>query len=234
MLTPRRRTRAALAVVALAAAFALSSCSGDDASTDASPEDRLAAAKQQLDDTSGVNISLATDKLPPGVNGLLSAQGVGTHAPAFEGSLKVAASGITADADVVAVDDVVYAKLPFTTKFVKIDPADYGAPDPADLLSPEGGLSSLLTAAQDVEAGDEVRDGEAVLSEFTATVPGEAVAAVIPSASADADFDATFTLDDSDQLAEVVLTGPFYPGAGETTYTVRFAEYGTEKDIRAP
>lgn len=234
MLTPRRRTRAALALVALAAAFALSSCSGDDGSTDASPEDRLAAAKQQLDDTSGVNISLATDKLPPGVNGLLSAQGVGTHAPAFEGSLKVAASGITADADVVAVDDVVYAKLPFTTKFVKIDPADYGAPDPADLLSPEGGLSSLLTAAQDVEAGDEVRDGEAVLSEFTATVPGEAVAAVIPSASADADFDATFTLDDSDRLAEVVLTGPFYPGAGETTYTVRFAEYGTEKDIRAP
>ena len=234
MLTPRRRTRAALAVVALAAAFALSSCSGDDASTDASPEDRLAAAKQQLDDTSGVNISLATEKLPAGVNGLLSAQGVGTHAPAFEGSLKVAASGITADADVVAVDDVVYAKLPFTTKFVKIDPADYGAPDPADLLSPEGGLSSLLTAAEDVEAGDQVRDGEAVLSEFTATVPGEAVAAVIPSASADADFDATFTLDDSDRLAEVVLTGPFYPGGGETTYTVRFAEYGTEKDIRAP
>lgn len=234
MLTPRRRTRAALALVALAAALALSSCSGDDASADASPEDRLAAAKQHLDDTSGVNISLATDKLPPGVNGLLSAQGVGTHAPAFEGSLKVAASGITADADVVAVDEAVYAKLPFTTKFVRIDPADYGAPDPADLLSPEGGLSSLLTAAQDVEAGDEVRDGEAVLSEFTATVPGEAVAAVIPSASADADFDATFTLDDSDQLAEVVLTGPFYPGAGETTYTVRFAEYGTEKDIRAP
>jgi lipoprotein LprG len=234
MLTPRRRTRAALALVALAAAFALSSCSGDDGSADASPEDRLAAAKQQLDDTSGVNISLATEKLPAGVNGLLSAQGVGTHAPAFEGSLKVAASGITADADVVAVDDAVYAKLPFTTKFVKIDPADYGAPDPADLLSPEGGLSSLLTAAEDVEAGDQVRDGEAVLSEFTATVPGEAVAAVIPSASADADFDATFTLDDSDRLAEVVLTGPFYPGGGETTYTVRFAEYGTEKDIRAP
>lgn len=234
MLTPRRRTRAALAVVALAAAFTLSSCSGDDASADVSAEERLAAAKQHLDDTSGVNISLATDKLPTGVNGLLSAQGVGTHAPAFEGSIKVAASGITADADVVAVDGTVYAKLPFTTKFVKIDPADYGAPDPADLLSAEGGLSSLLTTAEDVEAGDEVRDGDAVLSEFTATVPGQAVAAVIPSASADADFDATFTLDDSDRLAEVVLTGPFYPDAGDITYTVSFAEYGTQKDIRAP
>lgn len=234
MNTSRRRTRAALALAALVAPLVLSSCSGASGSPEKTPEEHLAAAKKQLDETSGVHISLSTDKLPTGVNGLLSADGVGTHDPAFDGSIKVAASGITADADVVAVEGVVYAKLPFTTKFVKIDPADYGAPDPADLLSPEGGLSSLLTAAEDVEAGDQVRDGEAVLSEFTATVPGEAVAAVIPSASADADFDATFTLDDSDRLAEVVLTGPFYPGGGETTYTVRFAEYGTEKDIRAP
>ena len=231
MLTPRRRARAALA--ALVAPLLLASCSGSGA-PDESPEDRLAAAKKQLDDTSGVQIELMTDKLPTGVNGLLSADGVGTHAPAFEGSIKVAASGITADADVVAVDGVVYAKLPFTTKFVDIEPSDYGAPDPADLMSPEGGLSSLLTAAEDVQAGDEVRDGDVVLSSYTATVPGDAVAAVIPSASADADFDATFTVDESDQLDEVVLTGPFYPDAGAITYTVSFDEYGTDKDIQAP
>ena len=39
-----------------------------------------------------------------------------------------------ADASVVAVDGVVYAKLPFTTKYTDIKPADYGAPDPADLM----------------------------------------------------------------------------------------------------
>jgi lipoprotein LprG len=233
MHTPRGRHRAALALAAVVAPLLLVSCSGNDASAD-SPEDRLAAAKKQLDETSGVQIALATDKLPTGINGLLSADGVGTHAPAFEGSIKVAASGITADADVVAVDGVVYAKLPFTTKFVDIDPADYGAPDPAALMSPDGGLSTLLTAAEDVKAGDEVRDGDAVLSTFTATVPGDAVAAVIPSASAGADFDATFTLDASDQLDKVVLAGPFYPDADEITYTVSFEEYGTDKDIKAP
>ena len=234
MHTPRRRTRAALAVAALAVPLLLASCSGADSAPEESPTERLAAAKAQLDDTSGVRIRLEADQLPSGVNGLLAADGVGTHAPAFQGTIKVAASGITADAAVVAVDDVVYAKLPFTTDFVDIDPADYGAPDPADLMSSEGGLSSLLTAAEAVEEGEQVRDGDVVLSTFTATVPGEAVAAVIPSASADADFDARFTVDDSDRLDEVVLTGPFYPDADEVTYTVEFDQYGIDKDIKAP
>lgn len=234
MITARRRTRAALAVAALLAPLVLSSCSGDDGSPDGSPEDRLAAAKSALDDTSGVRIRLATEKLPPGVSGLLSADGVATHAPAFDGGIKVAASGITADAEVVAVDGVVYAKLPFTTKFVEIDPADYGAPDPARLMASEGGLSSLLTAAEDVETGEQVRDGDVVLTRFTGTVPGDAVKAVIPSAQADADFDAGFTLDDSDRLDQVVLTGPFYPGDDEVTYTVDFDAYDVDQAITAP
>jgi lipoprotein LprG len=212
----------------------LAGCSGGSDAPERSPEDVLAAAKKNLDATPGLRIGLATEKLPPSVNGLLSAQGVATHAPAFQGSIKVAASGITADAAVVAVDDVVYAKLPFTSRFVKIDPADYGAPDPAALLKPEGGLSSLLTAATGVTAGKQVRDGKVVLSSFSGTVPGEDVASVIPSADAQAGFDATFTVDDQDRLAKAVLNGPFYPGADDVTYTITFDGYGLERDISAP
>ncbi len=231
-----RTHRTAPAATALAAVLALatvSGCSGPE-KPKATPEQTLTAAKKNLDDTSGVKIGLSTEKLPSSVNGLLSATGVGTHDPAFEGSIKVAASGITADADVVAVDGVVYAKLPFTSKFVPIDPGDYGAPDPADLMSADGGLSSLLTEAEDVKAGDEVRDGKTVLSSFTATVPGEAVAAVIPSASEQADFDATFTVADDDTLAKAVLTGPFYAKGGDITYTITFGGYGTKQDITKP
>jgi lipoprotein LprG len=232
----RRRTpllRAAVLVVALLLGVAVASCSGGDESS-LSPEQRLAAAKKALDETSGVQIQLVTEALPKGVSGLVSAQGVATHDPAFEGTIKVSAGGITADAEVVAVDGVVHAKLPFTTKFVEIDPADYGAPDPADLMSTPDGLSSLLTAADGVEAGKQVRDGDQVLSEIVGTVPGSAVRAVIPSASQDADFDATFTLDDADRVTRVVLTGPFYPDADAVTYTVDLEKYGVEKDIRAP
>ena len=188
----------------------------------------------QLDETSGVHLTLSADELPAGVNGLLAAQGIGTHAPAFEGDIQVSTNGLTAKADVIAVDDKVYAVLPFTSDYAEIDPDDYQAPDPAVLMSTEGGLSSLLTAAEDVQAGEDVRDGQEVLSTFTGTVPGKAVARVIPSAEADADFDATFTLDDDNQLSRVVMSGPFYPGTDPVTYTIALDRYGTDKDIQAP
>ncbi|MFZ5848468.1 MAG: LppX_LprAFG lipoprotein [Actinomycetota bacterium] len=225
-------TRAA--VTGLLAVLALSGCTSDAQEDETTPEEVLAAAKTKLDETSGVRIDLSTEELPKGVDGILSAEGVGTHAPAFEGDLEVAVGGFPADVPVVAVDGKVYAKLPFTTKFVEVDPAAYAAPDPAGLMDPDEGLSSLLTSAEGVEEGEQVRDGEDVLSGYTATVPGEVVASIIPSASADSDFDATFTVDDEGRLREAVLTGPFYPGTDAVTYTVGFASYGTTADITAP
>lgn len=234
MTTDRPRTGLRLAASLLAVSAVLAGCSSGTEKSTTSPEDTLAAAKANLDDTSGVRIGLTTKKLPAGVSGLLAADGVATHAPAFQGDIKVSASGVTADAAVVAVNGVVHAKLPFTSKFVPINPGDYGAPDPADLMNPDGGLSSLLTAARDVEEGDQVRQGKVVLSTYTATVPGTAVAAVIPSATSSADFDAEFTVNDEDQLAKTVLTGPFYPRAADVTYTITFDDYGIERDIAAP
>ena len=227
------RTRTALAAGLMVGVAVLAGCGGPE-KPEPSPEKTLAAAKKHLDTTSGVRIGLSAAELPTGVNGLLAADGIGTHDPGFQGDIKVSAGGITADAAVVALGGVVYAKLPFTSKFVQIDPGDYGAPDPADLMSTEGGLSSLLTSATDVGAGKEVRDGKVVLTSYTATVPGEAMAAVIPSAVATAVFDATFTVTDQDRLAEAVLSGPFYPRADDVTYRITFDEYDTEKDIRAP
>ena len=233
MRTARTRTLLGLLALLLALVATLGACGGSsDPKT--SPATTLAAAKKNLDATPGLHIGLSTAKLPPSVNGLLTADGIATHDPAFKGGIKIAASGITADASVVAVAGVVYAKLPFTSNFVKIDPADYGAPDPAALMNPEGGLSSLLTAAQGVTEGAKVREGKVVLSSFSGTVPGKAVAAVIPSASSTATFKATFTVTDKNQLAKAVLTGPFYPKAGDVTYTITFSDYGTKQDITAP
>ena len=220
--------------LALVAPFALASCGGGDEAPELTAEERLAEAKTALDETSGVHLDLRADKLPPGVNGLLAADGVGTHAPAFEGDIQVSTGGLTAKAAVVAVDGTVYAVLPFTTDYAEIDPADYQAPDPAVLMSEEGGLSSLLTSVEGLEEGEDVRAGEEVLSTFSGTLSGDVVAGVIPSAQSDADFDATFTLDDGNQLNKVVMTGPFYPEADAVTYTIEFDQYGTDQDIQAP
>jgi len=224
----------ALTGCVLAAALVLSGCTSDARENSDSPEEVLAAAKTTLDETSGVRVSLSTEKLPPTVDGILEAEGVGTHDPAFEGDLKVASGGVTADVPVIAAQGKVFAKLPFTTRYVEVDPAAYAAPDPAGLMEPEGGLSSLLTAAEDVEEGRQVRSGEDVLASYQGTVPGEAVASVIPSASADQSFEATFTVDEEDRLREAVLTGPFYPEADDVTYTITFEEYDTSADITLP
>ncbi|HEX6248037.1 MAG TPA: LppX_LprAFG lipoprotein [Nocardioidaceae bacterium] len=230
-MTPPRRLLTAGALTAL---LTLGACTGGAAEDERTPEEVLADAKATLDETSGVRVELATEKLPPRVDGILSAKGVGTHDPAFEGDLKISTGGITADVPVVAAQGKVFAKLPFTTEFVEVDPAAYAAPDPAGLMEPEGGLSSLLTAAEDVEEGDQVRSGEDVLASYTGTVPGETVAAIIPSAAAGSDFDAAFTVDDEDRLREAVLTGPFYPRGGDVTYTIAFDAYDTSADITVP
>ena len=221
-------------VLAVVLVLAVAGCSGSHSGPTLSPTRALAAAKRHLDDASGVRVALSTKALPSGVSGLLDARGVGTHAPAFQGTIKVATGGNTADAAVVAVGGKVFAKLPFTTRFVTIRPADYGAPDPARLMAPRGGLSSLLTAARHVRAGRQVRQGDAVLRSYTGTVPGSAVSSVLPGAPASAQFDATFTLTDRQRLSRAVLTGPFYPHAADVTYTIGFSGYGITRKITPP
>lgn len=218
----------------------LAGCTGDGDEDDAaSPADVLAEAKTTLDGTSGVRFSLATDQLPDDVTGLISADGVLTDAPAFEGSIVVRYLGFEPEVPVVAVDGTVYAQVPLTTGWQQIDPAEYGAPDPATLLADEGGLSDLLPATTDVEEGEQVRGGannDEILTEYTGTVPGDAVQAIIPTATGD--FDVTYTIADADGGAELRaadLTGAFYGDAsGELTYRVSLDEYDVEQEITAP
>jgi len=217
-----------------AVTIVLGGCTDSTQADDPTPQEVLADAKSVLDETSGVRLRLVTEKLPPSVDGILRAEGVGTHAPAFEGELSVSIGGIAADVPVVAAQGKVMAELPFTTRYVEVDPASYAAPDPADLMDPDQGLSSLLTAAEDPEKGEQVRSGEDVLSSFTGTVPGAVVSTIVPSAAKDTDFEATFTVDDERQLREAVLTGPFYPQAQPVTYTITFEDYGTTADITLP
>ena len=231
----RQRAVGALAAVLVAPLLLTAGgCSNGAAPSQQTPQQALKGAKAALDRSSGVRLRLATPTLPPHVEGVMSADGVGTHDPAFKGSLRVTTGGLAADVPVVAAQGQVYAKLPFTTKFVQVNPGSYGAPDPAELMDPRTGLSSLLTSVQDPTQGKQVRSGRDVLSSYSGTVPGKDVAAIIPSASADASFDARFTVDDGGRLREAVLTGPFYPRSRDVTYTITFEKYGTHAHITLP
>lgn len=237
----RRTTRARASVrvlgVALAATLALTACTEEagPAGEDATPEEVLQLAKENLDETEGVRISLSTDDLPPDVEGLISADGIGTHAPAFDGTIVVRYAGLEPRVPVVAVDGKVYAQVPLTTGWSDIDPAEYGAPDPAALMSADTGFSSLLSATEGAQEGQQVRGGDDnrdVLTEYTGTVDGETVKNLIPSASGD--FDVSYTVDDEGRLREMAVTGVFYRDSAPTTYTIAFDDYGTSKEITAP
>lgn len=231
----RDRAASALAATVLTL-VSLSACSDDSPSGGGGdPQAALDEAKQTLDETSGVHLTLSTDDLPDGVTGLVAADGVGTHAPAFEGTISVVLAGQEFEVPVVAVDGAVHVQLPLTVGYQEIDPAEYGAPDPAELVSPDTGFSTLLTETTDLEEGESVRGGEdnsEVLTEYTGTVSGDVVKNIIPTASGD--FDAVYTITDDGELREVTLTGVFYEDSESMTYSVTFDDYGTEKDITAP
>ncbi|NYD41588.1 LppX_LprAFG lipoprotein [Nocardioides panaciterrulae] len=235
---PLQRPTAALAALlgGLVLTGTLAACdSASSSRSEASPTQVLATAKKTLDRTSGVDLTLATDDLPSGVTGVQHAEGVATHAPAFDGKITVVLGGQSVAVPVVSVGGKVYVQLPFTSGWQDIDPGSYGAPDPAQLLSPDQGVSSLLTATTGVRKGDSVRggtDNKEVLTTYSGHVSGAEVKHVLPGASGD--FDATYTLTGDDQLRQAELTGVFYPHSDPMTYTLTFEDYGTDKDITAP
>lgn len=236
----------ALAVVLVAPLSTLTACSGDDGPAanpeadsdddgEATPEEVLALAATTLDETSGVQFSLTTDDLPDGVVGLTSAAGLATSAPAFDGDITISIGGASVEVPVVAVDDEVYAQLPLTSGFQTIDPAEYGAPDPAGLVAPEEGVSSVLTSTEDVVEGETIRggsDNSEILTEYSGTVGDTVMSELIPSA--EGDFDVAYTISEEGELREAVLTGVFYPDSAAMTYTVDLEDYGLEEDVVAP
>lgn len=234
MPAPQPRVRRILTALTVAVLLASTAACSDSNKEAAKPGEALASAKKQFDDTSGVQLKLTTKALPDGVDGLVDATGVATHAPAFKGDVELLVNGLSLKVPVVAVDGLVFAQLPFTTKYAEIDPAAYDAPDPAQLMRAATGISSWLTAATDVKKGDDIREGDTILTSYSGTLPGEAVVGAIPSADKSADFPVTFRIADNGQLQSVEVSGPFYGKGGDVDYTVTLSDYGTDEDITRP
>lgn len=245
---PLRSLAAAVLVGGLSVA-SLSACTGgddpvtenkeldDDGDGEVTPEEILAAAKEILDSTSGVEVTLATDDEPDDGDYLKAADGTIVAEPAaFEGSVAGRVMGVeAADVAVVSVDGELYVEVP-VLGWQTIDPGQFCAPDPALLLDPDTGVSPILTATEDVEAGDSElggADNKDTLTPFTGTVPGDSVRNILPCAKGD-DFTATYRIDGDGRLRDVEITGEFFPGMDAITYSIEVRAYDVEQDITAP
>jgi lipoprotein LprG len=95
-------------------------------------------------------------------------------------------------------------------------------------------VPNWLTAAENVEKGEQERDGRTVVTVYTASIPGDAVKSAIPTAVAERSFDAEFRIDEDDRLVGGTFTGPFYASGGDVVYDLTLTDYGLDKDITAP
>ena len=217
--------------------FALTACSGGAGSAapaPATPADRLAAAKAAMDRAASVHLVLTSRDVPAAADGVLGADGVGTHAPAFKGRLDARISGVQAAVDVVSVGGALYLQLPFTSRYVRTDPKTYQAPDPATLFATDGGISSLLTRTTGPRLGDRTRSGSTVLQTVTGSLPGRDIAGLLAIGDPAATFGVTYGLTDpGNELRTVTLTGPFFRGS-TSTYALTLDRYGDPVEIRQP
>ena len=229
--------------LALLMAAALAACSSA-ADTPAQAKkltavQQLAAAKAKADAATSLHLTLRSSHIPDSANGVLGADGSGTHAPAFKGTLDARISGFQVKVEVVAIDKVLYLKLPFTTEFAPVDPKQYNAPDPAKLFATEGGVTSLMTATTNPVEGKPTRAGADVLKTITGKLPGDSVVKLLNIGDAAKTFDVTYGITDpGGELRTVTMTGPFYQDASSTaatsTYLLTLDKYGAPVAISKP
>jgi lipoprotein LprG len=228
-------------------AAALTACSGAGKAAEAkklTAAEQLAAAKAKADAATSMHLTLRSSGIPESANGVLGADGSGTHAPAFKGSLDARIAGFQVKVEVVAIDKLLYLKLPFTTEFAPADPKEYNAPDPALLFAKDGGITSLMTATTDPVEGKTTRSGADVLKTITGKLPGASVVKLLNFGDPAKTFDVTYGITDpGGELRSVTLVGPFFDGATSTpatsttvtsTYTLTLDKYGAPVEISKP
>jgi len=220
-----------IAVATTASLLTLSGCG----SPSINATSLLEHTKHVLDDTQSFHFSLSSANVS-GSGPLLTAGSGDMQRPAsMSGTLQVSADGLAFGVPVVSVGGTFYVKLPTDSGFTAANPGDYGFADPAKLIDPDNGLSSLLLRCQSPQVESDDRYNGEALHEIGCTLPGTAVAALLTSADPSKTVAATFGIDTgSDQLRRVVLTGPFVSKTNNSTYTLIISNYGENVSVTPP
>ncbi len=232
---------AAGAVIGVLTVPALTACFGGSADSDepacAPADEAMQTAKERIDDTSGLSISLATSDEPSG--GAVTAADVDIVRPdRFQGTFTGQLFGASADGEIIGIGDQMWVILPpLYPDWSEFDPTEFGVEVPAlgSLLGGEG-LSSLLLGTDDLgdpRAERDENDTSVVLCYYEGTLAADEIARVIPSA-AGADFGIEYAIDGDGALRKATMTGDFYGNDEELTYVLDVAEYDVEADIQPP
>jgi hypothetical protein len=221
-------------LLVIGASLALVAACGS-AATAPDPNQLLRDGKKSIDAASTVHFTLTSQGVTGTGTLITGGEGDASRPNSFAGSLSVVAAGFPVTVKIVSTGGVFYAQTPLSPRYDKTDPSAYGFGDPAQLLDPNHGLSSLLTACTGAsnQAADLLNGVQ--LDEVGCSMPGTLVAKLLTSADSSQPVMATVGVDaTSHQLRRVVLVGPFFDKAHSSSFTVVLDKYGENVTITPP
>lgn len=199
------------------------------------PAQLLRDAKHSIDSAASVHFTLTSQNATGAGPLVTGGDGDARRPNSFSGNLSVIAAGFSLSVGVVSTGGVFYAKTPLSSGYDRTNPSTYGFGDPAQLLDPNHGLSSLLPACTGPTNRDADRLNGEQLDEVGCSLPGARVAALLTSADATQPVQATIGVDaSSHQLRRIVLVGPFFEKARSSTFTLVLDRYGENVTITPP
>jgi lipoprotein LprG len=226
---PARRFDAARLVVALGiVAVVAGACSGSKA---VNPTATAKQAKATLDAATTVRVQLVSKGAP---TTLRTAKGEIKRPDGFVGTIGATFLGLQVDVPVVSSGGRFLAKLPLSPSYSEVSPTTLGFSDPAKLLDPTTGLSTLLTDATGLVSGKSTRVGGEVAETISGQLGAAQVTPLLPlkgSTPVAVTFD---VIAKTHQLRQITLTGNFATATSSTTYTLTLDDYGAPVTITLP
>jgi lipoprotein LprG len=224
--------RAAAALTAMATLLT-AACGGHSAPPKANAEVLLQQAKATVDAAQSAHFVLTSEGASGGGTNITGGEGDLARPDQLQGTFTVSLHGLSANVKVVSKGGVFVAQLPFASKYTRTNPTAFGLTDPSQLLNPDHGLSSLLTAGTNPKVTGQERIAGELLYEVTSTVPGSAIP-VLPDANPSQPVTMVTAINPTNhELRQIALTGPF-TGKSDSTFAVTLTKYNEPVTITLP
>jgi lipoprotein LprG len=228
-----RAVGALAGVATLSAAVTTLSACGSSKTFETDPRALLHEAKQVVDSTPALHFAITSQNATGSGVFITGGDGDAARPDRFAGTIAVSLNGIGVNIRILSVGGVFSVSL-LGGAFTPTDPGKYGFEDPAKLIDPNAGLSSLLNDATSASLGDRDRfpgSGEE-LYEVMVDLPGDRVKALLPDADPAKPVKGTVGIEvDTHQVRRVVLTGPLLDAAKDSTFTLVLDRYGESVSI---
>ncbi len=213
----------------------VSACGSSANLSSAQAKNLLDQGKAAIDNSQAFHFTLTTAGVPQG-SGTTIVGGAGDLArpDKLVGSFTVSVGGLQAAVKAAAGGGKFYAQLPFQKTYTATDPASFGVANPAQLISPSGGLSSILSDTTQAVSGGQTRVNGELLDVVSGSVPGSDIT-VLPDKDPSRPVAVKALINPSNhQVRQVMLTGPIETTAASASFTVTLTGYGEHVPLAIP